>query len=143
MSDDSHEVDSLKRQLASVQAELSGNTRDLSSIIVASVAALIVDMETGIIGFSTPRADQLFGYISAELIGKSIHDLVPPEVRKIHHEHFKKYCENPASRPMGERNMTLHGMKRNGEVITLEIGLHPHAWSGRRYVIATILKTRE
>jgi len=137
------EIDEIKRSMIALRSELSSNKPDLGSIVLSSTSLLIVDLETGVIAMSTALADSMFGYISGELVGKSIHMLVPPDLRSRHEQHFANYGEQPESRQMGDHDMILLGSRRDGTTFPLEISLHPHAWGGRRYVVATLLKTRE
>lgn len=144
-------LDSIKERVRSLRQELSSVGEDVGlmqqafefeKLIASCVPAIIVDMESDVILASTPLADELFGYIPNELVGKLVHDLVPENLRSKHQEHTKAYSVDPKSRQMGDLSMELFGVKKDGTLIKVEIGLHPHAWGGKRLVIATILKMR-
>lgn len=115
---------------------------EFERIIAANVPAVIVDMDTELIEASTALADEMFGYIPNELVGRLIHDLVPEGLREKHREHMQTFRADPKSRAMGTLDMVLHGVKKDGTLINVEIGLSLFAWAGKRLVIATILKRR-
>lgn len=102
----------------------------------------MVDVSDGIILHSTPRANELFGYINGELDGKNIKDLMPVRFRSGHDKHLQYFKENPTSRPMGHASMTLVGLNKEGKEFPIEISLEPVNLIGKELAIATILKTR-
>lgn len=136
------EIEEIKRMLVAQRAELSSHGRGVESIIVPSVTVLVVDLETAVIVYSTPFADAMFGCITGELIGKTLHSLIPDALRSRHEQHFKSYALDPKTRQMGELDMTLHGKRRDGSTFPIEIALHPHAHEGRRYVVAELYRPR-
>jgi PAS domain S-box-containing protein len=104
--------------------------------------SIVVDVSDGVILHSTPRANELFGYINGELDGKNIKDLMPIRFRHGHDEHLKYFKGNPVARPMGHRSMTLVGLNKEGVEFPIEISLEPINLIGKELAIATILKTR-
>lgn len=137
MADDLlQQVQELKREMAGIKIE------SIESIIASCVPVIVVDAETFLIVKAMPLADGLFGYMEGELQGKSLYDLIPERFHERHREHLKSYAKNPTPRSMGQREMEIYGRKRDGTEIKLEISLHPRAIAGKRYYIATILKSR-
>lgn len=136
-------LDEIARELQNIRLEIAGiKPEAIESIIASSVAALVVDMQTRKIIHSTPLADSLFGYIQGELTGKNLNDLIPTRFHLKHDTHVNNYSQNPEQKVMGERNMQLLGKHKDGREIKVEISLHPRAFAGKRFVIATILKAR-
>lgn len=136
-------MEDLLKQINDLKLELQGvKTETIADIIAGCVPAIVVNLETSIIVYSTSLADNLFGYMEGELRGKSINDLIPERFHFIHNQHVQDYAKKPSTRSMGHRDMELYGRCRNGIEFKLEISLHPRAIAGKRYVIATILKSR-
>lgn len=111
----------------------------VNEAIGACVSCIVVELETGRIVGSTAPADRLFGYIEGELVGKSIHELVPLRLREQHGEHLKAYASEPQPRQMGGQAMQLIGVRRDGTEFPVEIGLYPRVVAGKRAAVATIL----
>lgn len=86
-------------------------------------AIVIVDQE-GSIAFANHQMERLFGYTSAELIGKPIEVLVPERLRAIHTIHRQRYNAHPQVRPMGA-GLELYARRRDGTEFPVEISLSP------------------
>lgn len=112
---------------------------EVRDAIAASVSAIVVDLDTGILLGATPIADEMFGYIEGELTGKLVHQLVPVSFQGIHVDHFRKFSEHPNARQMGDTKMTLAGLRRDGTEFPVEIALRAKTVGGKRAVVATIL----
>lgn len=121
------------------QAVKDSGDNIFATTILECVNALIVDMGDGLILFSTPGVNTLFGYLKGELDGKNIIDLMPDRFRGNHGDHLKKFSDNPTPRAMGESKMKLIGIKRNLDEFPIRIGLHPTMVGRKRVAVATIL----
>lgn len=136
-------MEDLLKQINDLKLELQGvKTETIADIISSCVPAIVVNLETNVIVYSTSLADALFGYMEGELRGKSINELIPERFHVDHNRHVQDYGKKPLPRSMGHRNMELFGRCKDGIEFKLEISLHPRAIAGKRYVIATILKAR-
>ena len=104
-----------------------------------AVPILIADMDSGQIIFASSRAERMFDYLlHGELVGKMVEDLVPVELREKHIQHRANYAANPKPRRM-RTGMILHGRKRGGELISVEIGLSGVMIVGKKCVVVTII----
>jgi len=121
------------------QGLLGLDREDVEAVVVACVPYLVVELDTGTIVMTSPLTSRAFGYVPGELVGRSVHDLVPERLRAQHRGHFAGFANNPADRPMGTIGMKLVGLRRDGSEIPVQIGLVPWAWGGRRFVVATVL----
>jgi len=99
MADKEVDLDSLKVRLLGLRASLDREV--WTDILRASVAAIVVDMESQYIVDSTSTADELFGYIEGELVGKPLDVLLPSHLRPTHKENVKKFSDSPSNRTMG------------------------------------------
>jgi len=84
---------------------------------------LVTDGE-GIIRRVNPRAEELFGYTGAELIGQRIEMLVPQRFRGVHPAHRQNYGAHPRTRQMGAA-LNLSGLRKDGSEFPVDIMLKP------------------
>ena len=82
---------------------------------------VIID-NSGTILFLNSRAEQIFGYPTADLIGKQHSLLIPERFREIHQGHQAHFFAEPKIRPMGQL-LDLAGRRMDGSEFPLEISL--------------------
>jgi PAS domain S-box-containing protein len=82
---------------------------------------VIVD-NTGTILLTNVRAEQMFGYKSADLIGQHHDLLLPKRYHEIHQKHMALYFKGPKIRPMGQ-GLALVGTRSDGSEFPMEISL--------------------
>lgn len=86
------------------------------------VVILVTD-EAGIIIEANRSACQLFGYTCKELIGMSIHFLLPPNYRDRHAESLRQFVlSDETERRMNQRNSVM-GYRKDGTFVELEAGI--------------------
>ena len=86
--------------------------------------AILVADGAGVIRAANPRAEELFGYSSQELIGQSVEMLVPARFRGIHPRHREDYSAAPRTRQMGAA-LNLFGRRKDGTEFPVDIMLKP------------------
>lgn len=86
-------------------------------------AILVTDAEGKIRG-ANPRASELFGYSSTELIGLSVESLVPVRFRGRHPSHRENYAAHPRTRQMGAA-INLFALRKDGSEFPVDIMLKP------------------
>lgn len=87
--------------------------------------ALILVDSNGIIMYANTHAHTLFGYEPGRLGGLCVDLLIPEESRGMHAAHRIAYGQKPRLREMGNRNMPLFGVRRDGTRFRAEIRLAP------------------
>lgn len=85
-------------------------------------AILVIDGTTGIIKEVNERAIAMFGYPSADLVGKSMEMLVPPEVRSIHPAYRIGFLASVRKREMGY-HPPIVGVRADGTSVKMAIAL--------------------
>jgi len=86
--------------------------------------AILVADSAGIMRAANPRAEELFGYASRELIGQPVEMLVPARFRASHPRHREDYNAAPRARQMGAA-LNLFGLRKDGTEFPVDIMLKP------------------
>jgi PAS domain S-box-containing protein len=85
---------------------------------------MIMTDASGEIVLVNAEIERLFGYTRTELLGSSIDILVPAAVKAAHRVHRTSFVDRPEARRMG-MGRDLHGVRKDGSQIPVEIGLNP------------------
>jgi two-component system sensor histidine kinase DevS len=99
--------------------------------------AIIVVSVDSTVAFANSAASDMFGWTSAELVGRSVEALVPERARSRHRADVERYAASPYRRKMQSRS-GLVARRRAGEEFPVDIALSPLAAEGAQYFVATI-----
>ncbi len=116
-----------------------------SPLFEAVPDALLVVDPRGRIVWANGNAGRLFGYAVGELIGMPVEALMPANVRARHRHHLARYADAPRVRAMGQSEMSLVGLRKDGSQFPLDVALSPFTdEAGPRYLasIRDISETR-
>ncbi len=102
-----------------------------------SSLGIIISNVNGVIEKSNPWAAKIFGYEDGELIGLSVEDLLPPELRERHIHYRDTYTKNPHPRSMGS-NLNLLAVKKNGQKFPVEISLTYFETDGQKQIVSFV-----
>lgn len=117
----------------------SMDEKQLDNLVrVIPTSAMIVNA-TGKILFSNKELADTLGY-EGNLSGTDIELLLPEEYRTSHFSFIKSFFNAPTKRKMGG-GKDLYALKKNGEKISIEIGLSPIISNGQTLVLATFFDT--
>ncbi|HVW10837.1 MAG TPA: PAS domain-containing sensor histidine kinase [Bryobacteraceae bacterium] len=86
-------------------------------------------------------AEQLFGYTRQELVGRTVEDLVPENVRAAHVRHRSGYMAHPVTRPMGA-SLQLEARRKDGSHFPVEISLSPGTGSRVTAIVRDLTERR-
>ena len=103
--------EALRRSEATSRAFLESASE---SIVITSAAGTIVRIND--------KAEKMFGYERAELIGQPVEVLIPRRAREAHVVHRAGYMAAPRVRSMG-RGLDLAGIKKDGTEFPVEVSL--------------------
>lgn len=101
-----------------------------------SEGVIIVDKHQKIVE-ANETIGSIFGYHDNELIGKTLQELIPHNLRKEHQGHFISFINSGGKRKMGQ-GRDVFGLHSNGTTIPLEIGLNPFKIYNEEYIMALI-----
>ena len=104
----------------------------------AASSGMIQIGQTGEIELVNKVAEAIFGYDRSEMIGNQVEMLVPEPLRRKHAVYRTSYQNDRQVRPMG-RNLELYGLRKDGSVVPLEIGLTPVDGRQGKSTMATII----
>jgi PAS domain S-box-containing protein len=111
-------------------------------LVEALPNAIILVDAAGRINLVNARAETLFGYARAELVGRPVEILVPQQFRTHHNEYRTAFFSAPTARPMGA-GRDLFGLRKDGRQVPVEIGLNPITIAESDFVIASIIDITE
>lgn len=113
----------------------SQSQREKVTLNAAPDGVLWVD-NSGHILMTNPAMEALSGYTSAELLDQHVTIFLPEHLRVQHAHAIQKYFISPHSRPMGAMDLKL--LRRDGQLMSVDISLGHWEDNGSRYAIAYI-----
>ncbi|WP_080845801.1 bifunctional diguanylate cyclase/phosphodiesterase [Cytobacillus gottheilii] len=92
-----------------------------SIIMTANDAIVLADSEGTIIAWNN-AAEAIFFYKEDEIIGKNLEKIIPAKYHKAHSKGLKDYVASGKEQIIG-KSVELEGMRKNGEVFSIELTL--------------------
>ncbi|WP_344761610.1 response regulator [Actimicrobium antarcticum] len=93
-------------------------------IINCSPDGMLVVDAAGTILIANPKAHAIFGYADGELVGSSLDELTPPDIRPRHAAMRARFMEVSRERPMDSlAGDYFRGLHKSGREFNLELGL--------------------
>jgi PAS domain S-box-containing protein len=112
------------------------------SLLDAAPDAMLVVSNDGCIVFANEETERLFGHAREGLVGQRLEALLPERHRARHGGHLAKFFAQPVRRPMGA-GLLLHGLRRDGTEVPVEISLRPVLREGGHVVVAAVRDVTE
>ena len=108
-------------------------------IFNASHTPLLVCNGHGDITLVNPALEALFGYSAFELTGLPVEHLIPVAMRKAHVKERTEYLNHlRPRRKMMKDGQSLQGIRKDGSLVDVEIGLSPYESEGEIFILATL-----
>jgi len=111
-------------------------------IIESSPSALILADPGGVIILVNKQFEKIFGYKKDEVLGKNVELLIPRQIRSRHVQYRQQYMSSPDERIMG-KGRDLTAVKKNGQIIPVEVWLSPIKLNSKTLVLASIVDITE
>jgi PAS domain S-box-containing protein len=115
--------ETLEARVTEQTAKLRVAHERIEGILHNASDGVVVHDGDGIITMFNPKAEEIFGYRAVEILGKSIDDLVPDDLRAGHSAKVRGFAaEGTTSRRMGEM-MEIEGRQKDGRLFPAEVGI--------------------
>ena len=113
--------------------------KDVFNLLFETVSegVIVVDESQKIVATNV-SVEQMFNYGHKELIGKRLDVLIPKNYQYNHTNHVKGFIKQNVSRKMGN-GRELSGLRKDGSVFPLEIGLNPFKAYDETFVMALVI----
>lgn len=137
MANDVTERDRLESALRASEARLR-------ALFEAAVYGVITIDEHGLIQSANPAAERLFGYPSAELIGRGVSMLMPEPYRSDHDSYLQNYLRTGERRIIGIGREVV-GRRKDGSEFPMDLAVSEFHIGGQRFfqgVVADITERR-
>ncbi|HVY29624.1 MAG TPA: PAS domain S-box protein [Polyangiaceae bacterium] len=115
-------------RLKTLETTQTETIRELSALsdqlLDTAPDAMVVVGDDGQILLVNLRAETLFGYSRADLLGQNLDILIPERARSEHARHLAKFFSDPGIRPMGS-GLELFARRKDGSELPIEVSLSP------------------
>lgn len=112
--------------------------------IVQTTADVVISIDKSErISFVNAAAQTLFGYEPQDLLGKPLAVLLPPTYRSGHSRHLEGFRNSSQSARMMAERRTVFGLRKDGQMVPLEISILKHKRQGPFVMTAVIRDVTE
>jgi len=102
-------------------------------VMNASMDAIVISDDEGILRFWNPRAEHLFGWSSEEAVGQKMSDLfLPARMKDPHGQGMEQYISTGETRIMN-KVLELSGVNKAGEEFPIELTVVTYKQYGKRF----------
>jgi diguanylate cyclase (GGDEF)-like protein/PAS domain S-box-containing protein len=124
--------------LKQTKGKLEESQNQLQSIIRNVMDGIITINETGEIQGFNPAAEQIFGYLQQDVLGKNVNILMPEPDRSKHDEYIRQYLSTGQGKILGVRGREVIAVRKNGEKFPMELSASEMMLGGQRYFIGIV-----
>ena len=110
----------------------------LRAAVESSPSGILMSDAEGQIVLVNREIERLFGYVREELLGKPVELLVPARFHGHHAQDRRDFTTSPKVRAMGA-GRELHGRRKDGTEVPLEVGLTPVITEEGLFVLASVV----
>jgi PAS domain S-box-containing protein len=111
------------------------------AILSADSDAIVAANTEGNIFFWNPGAERIFGYSTADAIGKSLDIIIPERLRQRHWDGYRQVMEGGQSHYGHGDILAVPGITKHGKAISLEFTIVPvRAHGGELIGLAAIMR---
>lgn len=124
--------------LKKIKEELEKSQDQLQSIIHNVMDGIITINESGEIHGFNPAAEQIFGYLRQDVLGKNVKILMTETDRNQHDAYIDRYLQTGQSKILGVRGREVTAVRKDGEQFPLEMSVSEMVLGGMRYFIGIV-----
>ncbi len=118
--------------------EVIGQLEAAQTILSNIDAAILVTDELGIVQDVNANTCEMFGYTREELLGMSVHMLLPPHFRQHHTQQIQEFINSEDAKKNMAQRSDVSGYRQNGTFFPAEISLSKFRIGEDWRVVATI-----
>ncbi|TAN71296.1 MAG: PAS domain S-box protein [Methylobacter sp.] len=124
---------------AEEQARLNSELRttQFNAILDTFTSAIITIDKTGIVQGFNKAAEQIFGFNTSEITGKSINCLIPSAVAAQHDGYLQRYLDTQNPTILGKRR-EVDGQRKNGDIFPALLLVNPMKIAGELFFFGVI-----
>jgi PAS domain S-box-containing protein len=124
------------------QTKMTRHIEMLDALFKHATEGIIVVNKDGAIVMLNPKALELFGYTTAELVNQKIEILIPKRLSGTHVVDRNAYFESPHARGMGHA-VDLFARRKDSSEFPVEVSLSPFKTSEGSFVVSFIIDITE
>lgn len=132
-------VTNLKR----IKTELENSQNQLNAIIRHAMDGIVTISESGQIEGFNPAAEEIFGYMQNEIVGKPVASLISPETQKQYHDEIQYYLRSAQRGSVGIRGQEVIAIRKNGEQFPMELSASEMELKEQRFFVAIVRDVTE
>jgi PAS domain S-box-containing protein len=126
-----------KRQAEALTANTRKSERHLRAILNVALNGIITIDERGIIQDFNPKAAQMFGYASEEVVGQNVRILMPDPFHSEHDGYLRHYGET-GDKKIIDIGREVQGKKKDGTVFPVELAVTEVGLEDRLMFVGTL-----
>ena len=131
-------IDHMRKKIQSTLNDLSEKEKLQRSILETAPDAIITMDDKGIILSFNPGAENIFQYVSDEVIGQNIKMLMPDDIASIHDQYVSNYHDTGSSKNIG-KSRELFGKRKNQSEFPIELAINAKMIDGQ-YLFTGVLR---
>ena len=114
------------------EAALRDSEERIRAVVDNVIDGIITIDEKGVIESVNPAVTRIFGFTSEDLLGRNVHLLMPEPHHSAHLNYIQNYVNGGIPKVIGGSGRELAGMRKDGTVLPLEVGISEINLGGRR-----------
>lgn len=124
--------------LKNTKEELEKSQSQLQAIINNAMDGIITINKSGEVQGCNPAAEQIFGYLQQDVLGKNVKMLMPEPDRSKHDAYLSRYFSTGQGRMIGVGGREVMAVRKNGEQFPMELSVSEMVLGGQSYFIGII-----
>jgi PAS domain S-box-containing protein len=114
----------------------------LRAVFDHALDAIITIDDRGLVQSFNPAAERIFGWRADEVIGHTVHMLMPPPDRERHDSYLQHYLGGGAARVIGIGRLVT-GRRKDGSLVPLDLGVSEMPVHGERFFCGVLRDVTE
>jgi diguanylate cyclase (GGDEF)-like protein/PAS domain S-box-containing protein len=121
--------------LKQTRGELEKSQGQLQAVIQNVMDGIITINEAGEIQGFNPAAEQIFGYLQQDILGKNVKILMPEPDQSEHDGYIRRYLQTGHAKLVGVRGREVMAVRKCGEQFPMELSLSKMVLGGQIYFV--------